>query len=397
MVPETQPEPRQSRYCDPHAGSSRTRPRQKEHTPPQNIYPEPYPNMNEFSPAVQAEVNWTPYSNYNSTPEMPDFGDACPDNDDLPQSDDENDLDYCDDDESDENDSEDDVLLESQKPAEQTRRFSVSDLGDRRPVPSFTDISRFREADVGFFGTTPRFDDKSLVEKQVFPSKDAMNRVIKEFHVRENVEVYWKESSKTKIVVVCKDTRCNWRLYATSSFFGARWTIKTLNTPHTCHAPTNRTDHAQLTAAVIANVIKEDIREDVTKSINDIKSIVRAKFQGIVPKYSRLWSGRELAIEEMFGSWDGSYAILTPLLQAIARANPGTKWAVKSEPTAKETHRLFKAAAWAYGPCIAAVPHLRPIISIDACFLSGRYKGRLLIACGYDADNQLLPLAFGLV
>ncbi|XP_078157435.1 uncharacterized protein LOC144553210 [Carex rostrata] len=54
-------------------------------------------------------------------------------------------------------------------------------------------------------------------------------------------------------------------------------------------------------------------------------------------------------------------------------------------------------AAWAWGPCIAAVGHLRPVISIDAYFLSGRYKGKLLIVTGYDAENQLIPLAFGLV
>ena len=37
------------------------------------------------------------------------------------------------------------------------------------------------------------------------------------------------------------------------------------------------------------------------------------------------------------------------------------------------------------------------MISIDACFLSKRYQGRLLVACGYDAENQLLPLAFAIV
>ncbi|KAJ1698140.1 hypothetical protein LUZ63_006652 [Rhynchospora breviuscula] len=58
---------------------------------------------------------------------------------------------------------------------------------------------------------------------------------------------------------------------------------------------------------------------------------------------------------------------------------------------------MFTAAAWAYGPYIAAVSYLRPVISIDASFLSGRYKGRLLAACGYDPDQRLLPLAFALV
>ena len=57
----------------------------------------------------------------------------------------------------------------------------------------------------------------------------------------------------------------------------------------------------------------------------------------------------------------------------------------------------FKVIAWAFGPCIQAVPYIRPVISVDACFLSGRYDGRLLIACADDAENQLLPLAFAIV
>jgi hypothetical protein len=55
---------------------------------------------------------------------------------------------------------------------------------------------------------------------------------------------------------------------------------------------------------------------------------------------------------------------------------------------------MFKSIAWAYGPCIAVFKHLRPVITIDAGFLSGRYKGRLLMACGYDAENKFIPLAF---
>jgi hypothetical protein len=84
-------------------------------------------------------------------------------------------------------------------------------------------------------------------------------------------------------------------------------------------------------------------------------------------------------------------------LDAIKRANPGTQYKVVSKRTKRDGYRYFMRLAWAWGPCIEAVSHLRPVISIDACFLSGRYNGKLLIVTGYDAENQLIPLAFGLV
>jgi MULE transposase domain len=51
----------------------------------------------------------------------------------------------------------------------------------------------------------------------------------------------------------------------------------------------------------------------------------------------------------------------------------------------------------AFGSCIAAWLYLRPVLTIDAGFLSGRYAGKLFMACGYDAEQQLLPLAFAVV
>ena len=115
------------------------------------------------------------------------------------------------------------------------------------------------------------------------------------------------------------------------------------------------------------------------------------------PSYNKLWRGREKAIAQLFGTWEGSYNLLIPFLEAIRVKNPGTKYVLLSKPMTLEGHREFRCVAWAFGPCIAAVPHLRPVISVDASFLSGRYKGRLIMACGYDANNKLIPLAFAIV
>jgi hypothetical protein len=36
-------------------------------------------------------------------------------------------------------------------------------------------------------------------------------------------------------------------------------------------------------------------------------------------------------------------------------------------------------------------------LTIDAGFLLGRYAGKLYMTCGYDAEQQLLPLAFAVI
>jgi hypothetical protein len=46
---------------------------------------------------------------------------------------------------------------------------------------------------------------------------------------------------------------------------------------------------------------------------------------------------------------------------------------------------------------VAGFVHCRPIISGDGTFLSGNYKGALMVSIGMTTENQLLLLSFALV
>jgi hypothetical protein len=46
---------------------------------------------------------------------------------------------------------------------------------------------------------------------------------------------------------------------------------------------------------------------------------------------------------------------------------------------------------------VAGFTHCRPIVSVDATFLTRKYKGTLMVVVGMTVVNQLLPLAFALV
>jgi hypothetical protein len=124
--------------------------------------------------------------------------------------------------------------------------------------------------------------------------------------------------------------------------------------------------------------------------------LVRKVYPDVNPAYNKLWCAREITISYLFGSWSGSYALLPQLLNAIVLSNPGSKVIVYSNPLLCVSVRQFSRAEWAFAPCIQDLPYLRHIISIDASFLKGRYKGMLFIVVDYGAENQLMSLAFGL-
>jgi MULE transposase domain len=92
-----------------------------------------------------------------------------------------------------------------------------------------------------------------------------------------------------------------------------------------------------------------------------------------------------------------SYEILMSLLAAIQNSTYGIKYIIETTPSTKFGVEIFNHVACAFGPCIITWPYLRLVLTIDARFLSGRYAGKLFMVCGYDAEQQLLPLAFVVV
>jgi hypothetical protein len=46
---------------------------------------------------------------------------------------------------------------------------------------------------------------------------------------------------------------------------------------------------------------------------------------------------------------------------------------------------------------VAGFTHCIPIVIVDATFLTGKYKGTLMVVVSMTVENQLLPLAFVLV
>ena len=194
--------------------------------------------------------------------------------------------------------------------------FPISGRSSRHPVENFNDISAFQEADIAYFGL-PRVFENELSEGQIFASRTELKKKISEFHVSKNIECRWEKSEPSRMIVKCKDNCCDFRLFAKPQGIGDAWVIKKCHFPHSCRTPASRTDHAQLTASIITDIIADTIKKDPCMSIQGVANCVSIKHNNVTPKYNRLWRGREVAIARQFGSWEGSYSLLEPLLMGI--------------------------------------------------------------------------------
>jgi hypothetical protein len=238
--------------------------------------------------------------------------------------------------------------------------------------------------------------DMEFQAGQQFVSKTELKNKLAAFHIEHNMQSEVVNSNRNMLIVKCKNENCLWRLYAKTNMTGS-WEVSTNPYEHSCYGSATALDHNMMTARLIADTIRNNLREDLEMTFKQAKNLVKQRFPTVEPSYNKIWRGKELAIADLFGSWEKSYEMLPSLLAAIQSSTIGTKYTLDTEPSTREGVHIFNRVAWAFGPCIEAWPYLRPVISIDAGFLSGRYAGKLFMACAYDAEQHLLPLAFAVV
>jgi hypothetical protein len=197
--------------------------------------------------------------------------------------------------------------------------------------------------DEPYFRKPPRIDEQFGVGQQ-FSTKSELKVKIADFHVQRNIELEVTNSSKTKLVMKCKDSNYSWRMYVIPNITGI-WEIKINPLEHSCFGNATRADHSQMTSRMIADIIKNRLRDNLEMTVKEARGLVRQKFPTVQPSYNKLWRERELTIANLFGSWEMSYKILLSLLAAIQNSTCGTKYIIETVPSTKFGVEIFDRVA----------------------------------------------------
>ena len=279
---------------------------------------------------------------------------------------------------------------------------NLREYGPQRPEPIIQDgegpIRRPRARPLIYAGL--KF--KGLLEMQIW---------LQEYAVRHHRQyIVFKSNQKERYVVMCDDKKCGWKVRARKTPQG-RWKISSYDGPHTCgdkvlanKAPGEkvvRRTHRQLTSTFIAHRCAEAIKATPTLSAASLMKFIHLIFEYRVT-YGKAWRAKQMAMKMAYGDWEEAYGRLPKMLAAMAYRNPGMTNVVQPHPTYTRTVEDVKypvsgRAFWCFRPCVEAFKHCRPFLSVDGTFLTGKFKGSLLVAISCDADNRLVPLAFALV
>jgi hypothetical protein len=104
-------------------------------------------------------------------------------------------------------------------------------------------------------------------------------------------------------------------------------------------------------------------------------------------RYGKAWRTKEHALALLWGDWRELYTKVPRLLNAISYFNLGTRCIIDScdqwLPNEKGRYYLvLKRVFWCFPQCVTGFTYCRPIVSVDATFLTGKYKGTLMVVEG---------------
>ncbi|CAH9094580.1 unnamed protein product [Cuscuta europaea] len=112
---------------------------------------------------------------------------------------------------------------------------------------------------------------------------------------------------------------------------------------------------------------------------------------GLDLDYKKAWRGKEKALESICGTDIESYMKFPSLCYMIDQTNPGS--IISLDTDSKNNFKTLFISLRAFREGWSAC---RPIISVDGSFLKAKFKGKILTACGMDANRQIFPLEFGI-
>ncbi|XP_075665165.1 uncharacterized protein LOC142634789 [Castanea sativa] len=230
----------------------------------------------------------------------------------------------------------------------------------------------------------------------VFTTKFVVRHALTWYALRENFRFKTEHSDSERLMVSCEDDSSPWSVRAICCKGDNVWKIVKCKGPHTCNKIQNAHDGRMIDSVFLAYVLECYIREDPAYKIKSLRHVALADLKHEVSHY-KVWDAKQKAITAIYGDFKESYVELQRFLAGLKDASPGTKYKLLVNNNYEPGTCTFKSVFWAFHPCIIGFKNCRPVITIDATHLYGKYKGKLMIAMATDTNNKIYPLAFAVV
>ncbi|KAH9662765.1 SWIM-type domain-containing protein [Citrus sinensis] len=188
---------------------------------------------------------------------------------------------------------------------------------------------------------------------------------------------------------------CKWRIRATrcSNEQNVPWVVKRIDNVHTCQNEVLVYGRHQVRSRVVGHIIAEKyIQDKRIYTPNDIRAYMQYEYR-VQLTYQQAYRAREVGLEIVRGNPAESYNLLLKYSHVLTTANEGTVTHLEQDGDGNFLYYFV-----ALGSSIKGfMQYIRPVIAVDGTHLKGLYRGSMFVATCLDGNNQLYPLAIGIM
>ncbi|CAH9129598.1 unnamed protein product [Cuscuta epithymum] len=257
---------------------------------------------------------------------------------------------------------------------------------DMSPLGSFSVINddRHRRAAMQWENTITGVDQR-------FSSFAEFREALHKYSIAHGFTYKYKKNDSHRVTVKCKAEGCPWRVYASRLATTQLVCIKKMNSTHTCEGAAVKAGY-RATRGWVGKIIKDKLKVSPNYKPKDIATDIKREY-GITLNYSQAWRAKEIAREQLQGSYKEAYTQIPLLCQKIIETNPGSlaTFATKEDSS---FHHLFIAF---HASITGFKQGCRPLLFLDSTLLYAKYQGTLLAAIGSDGNDGFFPVAFAVV
>lgn len=165
--------------------------------------------------------------------------------------------------------------------------------------------------------------------------------------------------------------------------------------PHDCQSAKRVGVCVGITQEWVCSKVVDWLKEDGNIRIKELIRRLKNEYKVNVP-YRRVYKGKNLAMDQIYGPWDKSFDNLFRFKAQIEESSPGS-FVIIDHHTINNKIR-FNRLFFALKACVDGfLRGCRPYLAVDSTFLNGRFRGQLCVACAVDGHNWMYPVAVGVI
>ncbi|XP_025659280.2 uncharacterized protein [Arachis hypogaea] len=236
----------------------------------------------------------------------------------------------------------------------------------------------------------------------LYATREEFKEAVTSYAVHTGRNIKFPVVDNVRVRAKCGDG-CEWFAYAVKMANEDSWQLRTVNDHHSCNTVF---DIKVMKSKWLAKVFRRKVEENPKLKLGTIQSRTLRKWNVQISR-AKAFRAKQIALVDINGTFREQYRRLYDYYHELLRTNPGSsvKLHVQLPPAAQTEHPdttvdlspRFHRIYICLKACKESFMKCRPMIGLDGCFLKTPYGGWLLVALGWDPNDQMLPIAYAVV